>query len=292
MSLTTGPDDDQINRRLNALVEGEPELGEACRFYGAVLPLLRDADLRAATVTLSSGEVRTRMESGRPLLQELDLDVDIPSVGELLNRLVTAVVGLDPGGERGAEARRFKTALDEERIDVGALLRDIASGAVDSVAKAAEGLGLDPDLVLLLGRNAITPALHAWRRQVTDLVENTPWRRGYCFVCGSPPVLAELQGNELAKHLRCGQCGSDWVFPRLQCPSCGNEDHRTLGVLYDESRRETMRVEVCEQCRGYHKVIVTFSPTPPELLHVEDLATLHLDYMARGRGYARVTVRP
>jgi formate dehydrogenase maturation protein FdhE len=52
-----------------------------------------------------------------------------------------------------------------------------------------------------------------------------------------------------------------------------------------------MMVEVCNQCRGYLKVIVSFTPTPPQLLPVEDLATLHLDYIAEKHGYARVAVR-
>ena len=52
-----------------------------------------------------------------------------------------------------------------------------------------------------------------------------------------------------------------------------------------------MRVEVCDKCNGYLKVVFSFAPTPPEMLPVEDLATLHLDYIAQGRGYARVMVQ-
>lgn len=48
-----------------------------------------------------------------------------------------------------------------------------------------------------------------------------------------------------------------------------------------------MRVEVCDKCHDYLKVIAAFHPTPPEMLPVEDLATLHLDYIARERGYGR-----
>ena len=73
---------------------------------------------------------------------------------------------------------------------------------------------------------------------------------------------------------------------------CGNQDHNSLGYLYAESQPDKMRVEVCDQCHGYLKVIASFSPTPPELLAIEDLATLHLDYIAQQRGYARVAVKP
>jgi len=69
---------------------------------------------------------------------------------------------------------------------------------------------------------------------------------------------------------------------------CGNENHNTLGYFYPENQCERLRVEVCEKCRGYIKVITTFSPTPPEMPPVEDLATLQLDYIAQEKGYKRV----
>lgn len=47
-----------------------------------------------------------------------------------------------------------------------------------------------------------------------------------------------------------------------------------------------MRIETCDKCGCYLKVISSFAPSPPELLVVEDLATLHLDYIAEERGYA------
>ena len=72
---------------------------------------------------------------------------------------------------------------------------------------------------------------------------------------------------------------------------CGNEDHNTLGYLYSENQREKMRVEVCDKCQGYLKVIAAFTPTPPGMLPAEDLATLHLDYIAQERGYSRGPVQ-
>jgi FdhE protein len=103
--------------------------------------------------------------------------------------------------------------------------------------------------------------------------------------------LGELQGNNQIRHLRCGQCGADWPSRRLQCIHCGNEDHSTLSYLYTETQQEKMRVEVCSRCNGYLKVIAAFTPTQPEMLPVEDLATLHLDYIAQERGYLRAAAQ-
>jgi formate dehydrogenase maturation protein FdhE len=49
-----------------------------------------------------------------------------------------------------------------------------------------------------------------------------------------------------------------------------------------------MRVEVCDACKGYVKVIASFSPMPVEMITIEDLATVHLDALAQGQGYVRI----
>ncbi len=152
--------------------------------------------------------------------------------------------------------------------------------------------GLDPDLVGTLARFCLKPVLHAVRKQLELIVEGVAWGRGTCYICGTGASLAELQGNNQIKHLRCGQCGADWPIRRLQCACCNSEDHRTLGYFTTGKKEETIRAEVCEKCRGYLKVIVSFSPSPAEMLTVEDLATLQLDYIAQARGYDSSAGRP
>jgi FdhE protein len=153
----------------------------------------------------------------------------------------------------------------------------------------AQRLRLDGGLLWTLLQNALKPALHAWRRQLSPLLGGIPWNRGNCPICGAVCLLGELRGNHLAKHLRCGRCGADWPYRRLQCLYCGNEDSQSLGYLSEGQDDSAMRVEVCDKCLGYLKVIVSFDPTPANLLPIEDLATLHLDYLALKRGYARIT---
>lgn len=296
---------DPIVRRLRRLTQESPDLTNAARFYGAILPLLSNADLGAVPTSLTSGQTRAKMESGLPLLSDLDLELDDQAAGSLMLRLALAIetIAEDPtptdaatSAENSREdnmflptaaARHIRQALEDGDICFSALLPHIAAGNNDPVVSLAASLQLDPVLLRTLAEHALRPALREWRRQLTPLAEGIPWHRGYCFICGAEATLGELRENGQARHLRCGQCGADWAVRRLQCTYCGNEDHRKLGVLYEESRRETMRVEVCNCCRGYLKVITAFLPTSPELLPVEDLATLHLDYIAQERGYRR-----
>jgi FdhE protein len=296
---------DPIVQRLRALVRESPDLKEAAQPYEAILPLLRDADLPVGTAPLTPDQVRQKMEAGLPLLHDLDLELDIEAVRALMIKLATAV---EEAGRKhqphklqlprfrtssvpDAAARRIKAALEEHKLEVGALMPLVAAGDTDAIASAMRELDLDPALFMTLAQNTLKPALRAWRQQLTPLAKGIPWHKGVCFVCGAAATLGELQENDQVKHLRCAACGADWRFSRLHCMYCGNEDHKTLRYLYAEDRREKMRVEVCDTCHGYVKVISSFIPTPPEMLPVEDLATLFLDYVAQERGYGRVSVR-
>jgi FdhE protein len=281
-----GPD--PLVQRLHELVEQSPDLQDAAHFYEIILPIVKDADLHAAPVSLGHKEARAKLAAGFPLLKDVDLEVDLDAVHELILRLACGLENL--GGHSRGRYRRIREALEADQLEIEKLLSPIAAGDPDPVVSAAHSLQLDADLVRALVKNAFKPALHAWRRQLSPLLNGLPWSRGCCPVCGAVAILGELQDNHLAKHLRCGQCGADWPFRRLRCMYCGNEDHHTLGYLYGEPRRAEMRLEICGKCRGYLKVIVSFHPTPPDILPIEDLATLHLDYIALERGYARVAI--
>jgi FdhE protein len=91
--------------------------------------------------------------------------------------------------------------------------------------------------------------------------------------------------------LRCGLCGAGWSYPRLQCAFCANTQHQSLGYLSVDGEEEKYRLQTCEVCRGYLKVVVTFDPIPVDLLPLEDLATLHLDLIAVERQYVRPIAR-
>lgn len=301
MKLTTPKDAmDPIVRRLREIAEQSPDLQDAARAYEVVLPILRDADLSVAPLSLTSGQIHAKMERGMPLLHDIELDFDAEAAQKLMIRLARAIEDFDKKNQpallrlpwtktrnRPHAATMIRLALEEKRLDACELLPHVASGGGGPISEIAGQLGLDSGLVATLTKNALKPALRAWRREVAPKAEGISWNRGECFVCGAAAALGELRENGQVKHLRCGSCGADWTFGRLRCIHCGNEDHRTQRYFSFEKKDAGMRVEACDRCKGYLKVIFAFSPTPVELLPVEDLATLHLDYAAQERGYSR-----
>ena len=295
------PDDrmsssDLLLQRLQALAQeskGLPDLGKAVKIYGAIMPILRDADLDVGQISMTSEQARTKLEAGQPLLQGLELELDIEAARDLIILLSAALhkVGDEFDLSLSGAARRIRSAIGEDKLDIGYLLAHVISGARGTVASVALDIQLDENLLWMLAQNALKPALRAWSRQLTPLADGIQWDKGYCFICGADASLGELRDDNQARHLRCGQCGSDWRVGRLQCIYCGNEDHNTLSFLQPEGNPDNARAEVCGKCNGYLKVITAFAPTATEMLALEDLATLHLDYIAQGKGFLNADAR-
>jgi FdhE protein len=275
--------EDPLGRRLAALVREWPDLAEAAEIYRITLPLLRNVRPIAASIPLTEDQARRKLAEGHYLLHGVTLVFDHGASRELMlglarNLEAVGLVAVSP----------IRSALEEDRLILEELLGHVAEGDYPSLAARAEAQALDPPLLWTLAQSALKPTLRAWCGELAPLVHTAGvWEKACCFICGASASLAELQGNEQARHLRCGQCGADWVVRRLQCIYCGNEDASLLGILFPEGRRENVRVDVCDKCHGYLKVVARFAPGSPEDLAVEDLSTLYLDCLAQERGYRR-----
>jgi FdhE protein len=278
-----GDPEDPLERRLGALVREWPDLAEAAEIYRVTLPLLRNVRPIAAPIPLTEDQARRKLAEGRYLLHGVPLVFDRRGARELMLGLArnleeVRLVAMSP----------IRSALEGDRLVLEELLGHVAEGDYASLAARAEAQALDPLLLWTLAQSALKPTLRAWCGDLAPLVHTAgEWEKACCFICGASASLGELQGNEQTRHLRCGQCGADWVIRRLQCVYCGNEDASLLGVLSQEGRRENVRVDVCDKCHGYLKVIARFAPSSPEELAVEDLSTLFLDCLAQERGYRR-----
>jgi hypothetical protein len=318
-----------VLRRLDELAERAPDLAEPIAFYREALPLLRAAQAAVEPFSLDPAEAQRKLQSGLPLLVGEDLPLDVEAARALFLRLARIAEKLErpgaPGEARGlralfsggkpnpvalmghaldgrfagnsaalrsAAAGQIRRAVEKNQLDLVPIWQALALGDWPRAERAAAGLQLDSGLLRLLAENSLKPALRVWARGLKPGIDLDRWRRGHCPLCGSPPTLAELQGKEGARRLRCGLCGADWLYGRLQCAHCANQDYKTLGYIVVEDEQEKYSIQTCEKCHGYLKVVVTYEPTPVDLLPIEDLATLHLDLIAAERGFSRAPASP
>jgi FdhE protein len=218
------------------------------------------------------------LAAGVPLLRSARGGLDVAPEGAVALRAIAARVATAelPPAIAGA-AKALEEALQEPRAAEAA----IAWLVCGSPEKGGpEGAGL----MRYLGWTALQHVLAPLVAEFGRRRDEERWRRGECPTCGSAPTMgalltvAEGRGRQLA----CGCCRTRWAFKRVACPFCANEDATRLGVL--EVEEEPVRLDVCEECKGYVKTYT--GGGDPELV-LSDWPTLHLDVLARDRGYER-----
>jgi FdhE protein len=309
-----------IGKRLDRLAAQKPELAEPIAFYRAALPLLQAAQTDIEPFSLPAHVAQQKIDAGLPVLLGEALPLDPDATQALFIRLcqIMEEIGLpaakkrngwpfqfmrrdqspDPAqlleqahagngaALRATAAGQIRRAVEQDQLDLMAIWSALAAGDLQMIDRAARELKVDSELLRTTAQNSLKPAFQVWAQGFKEKVDLDHWRRGPCPICGSRPTLSEIQGKENARHLRCGMCGADWYYPRLQCAFCHNRDHRRLGQLTVDGEAEKYNVQLCEVCRDYLKTVITFEPTPAELLPIEDLATLHLDMIAAERNYS------
>jgi FdhE protein len=144
---------------------------------------------------------------------------------------------------------------------------------------------VDPGFTCLLCWRAIETALRPWITSFTQWRGDAMWGWHYCPFCGSHATMAQIartkKGHE--RLLSCGCCRSRWSHQRTRCPFCGNYDQDKMEILELE-RDEALRIDVCRGCNGFLK---TYTGEGDEELLLADWTTLHLDVLARQKGFQR-----
>ena len=115
-------------------------------------------------------------------------------------------------------------------------------------------------------------------------------RDGGCPFCGAAAVISfrrDLpESNGAARYLVCGLCGTEWLFNRIRCPSCLEEDPVKLPSFQNEAQKG-VRIEACETCKRYVKSIDLSLDARP-IPEVDDLASLAMDLWALEQGWTRI----
>jgi len=168
-------------------------------------------------------------------------------------------------------------------LDYGAMVREsfILQQDMEVSDESEEGVF---DLLGFLVEESLRPALEVLSEKYRGIITESQWAEGYCPICGREPKISEFRGEGGKRFLFCGQCGFEWQFKRVRCPFCGNEDQQTLAYFTIEDE-EKYRVDVCNVCNKYIKVVDFRKMEKTPNLDIEDIATLHLDILADEEGY-------
>jgi FdhE protein len=108
-----------------------------------------------------------------------------------------------------------------------------------------------------------------------------------CPFCNALPVVGVLrgEGDGAKRSLLCSLCGTEWLYRRVICPSCGEENKDKLPVYLAEQIAH-VRVDACDTCQTYVKS-VDLTKDGHAVPVVDELATVALNIWAEEHGYTK-----
>ncbi|HVO84552.1 MAG TPA: formate dehydrogenase accessory protein FdhE [Syntrophobacteria bacterium] len=279
-----------IEQRLKEFRKKSPELGEIITFCERVLDMQKEIQPRISLppIKLDRERMAIKLREGFPLLQREDLPVDSERGAELLGKLCR--IGLDENPVLAEAAKILREAMDASRLSSGILFSAVVHDDDDKLESLAAELRVGRLVLKALAKLSIQPSLAAAALAATKAISVEGWKHRHCPVCGAMPAMAALVGEEGSRRGLCSFCGHLYQLARLGCPFCGAEDPEDLRYFYGEEE-DSHRVQVCDRCSGYIKILDTRKEGSVEALAIDDILTAHLDLVAEEQGYERKAPR-
>jgi FdhE protein len=225
--------------------------------------------------------------AGKPLWPRERFHYDEDQAADLFHEFLA--LAQNAPAPLGKSAKTFGRDVLPE-LDLEEANRKFLAGEDDWFRAVSERTPDAPRLASFLVQACLTPSLVLLADSLIDRVPtDRAWRHGHCPVCGSQPLISSLREKEGKRFYTCSFCLSDYRAPRIACPFCGESDQKKL-VFYDIPKSPGYRIDACESCRFYIKTADFRTLDKISVPALDDLESLHLDFLARDRNYSRPTL--
>ena len=286
---------DKIKERINSIKTAHPMYNELLTFFGEIVTkqyeFKQQIQIEASIPNIEEGKAKKKIEEGIPILKDEEFEIDLSSTSELFDALCE--IAKSQNEKLRNEVQKIEKTVREGKLNlksptsVGSreeLFQKVAHNDFDYIDKISNSLSLDKDVLTLLTLNSVKPSMELIAHRLKNLVNIEPWSGICCPICGSPPAISELRGEEGRRILFCSFCSTEWQGRRMMCYNCGNTDNQTLRYFYTQEEGK-YRIDVCDKCKHYLKTL-DFRKFDEEIVpSVEDMATLHLDILAEREDY-------
>lgn len=257
-----------------------PHYEELLDVLGEILILREEVlnNANAETFPVDEHLIEQKMTGGLPLIDIANGSFDLALPKAYFLSLLSIAEKRSPG-----KAQEMIQKINEGGLDVEQMIRDsFQLMQAENAEEPTEDEALD--LIDLFIEESLRPFLEKVAERYGDMIAKSEWSEGYCPICGKEPKIGEIKDEEGRRYLFCNQCGFEWNFRRIKCPFCGNEEQQSLAYFSVEDE-EKYRVDVCNVCKRYVKMVDFRTLEEEANLDIEDIATLHLDILANEEGY-------
>lgn len=262
----------------------------------------RQAELRAELPDFEAKGLvfeEERFLSGEPLLSGVDPALFAPGFKASALRLWPVMGVIFPALAEALAGLRDRIERDPDWVN--SCLHAVIRGDAKTQDQLAAAAGVSPDFLFTAFLTALAPCIAASRSALLAPAQAELWRKAHCPVCGSNPDLATLENHpdpseflvsksgEVWHH--CPVCTHRWRFVRMECPGCGNQDHKTL-TRFTVSDCPNELIYACEQCRQYLPCLDMVEKSENVDFDLAALGLVHLDAAAQSRGYTPLSPAP
>ncbi|MBF0119490.1 MAG: formate dehydrogenase accessory protein FdhE [Desulfobacterales bacterium] len=234
--------------------------------------------------SISYEDINSRIKKGLPVLEANNIHFDEKLLTSLLKD-ISNILSDYPFSEDF-----FVNNLTESLIFHSLILYEMILNMLYNNQKyfkdLSERLGVKSSMILFFGKALSAPFLRCCAKTLIKHINLESMKINRCPVCGGIPMMARLLKGDGKRLLECSLCNSQWVFARLMCPFCLNEDQNTLSFIFIEEDSEH-RLDTCDQCKMSIKTLDERKQEEKGLdtLIVEDIATIYLEILAVKKAY-------
>lgn len=277
-------DFDQI---MDRAVEQNPHSVDLLKAFGPVIARQRQL---AASIKLKKPNCSLidteKLKAGVPVNRQISLFLPEDSLQETALSLASAVAEGMPALTEDLE--RICELIQKGEINPA----DYFLGSNDDGNKMAGGgmgdMKISPSNASFLMSLVARVVLENRAEEITGVLGEFAWEKGYCPICGEFPSIALIQEEGGKRFLHCSSCGYDWRFTRVVCPHCENEAPNGMDYFYIENKTQESAF-VCDKCRRYLITLYRAGNLLARDMDVSAISLIHLDMIMQDKGYAPMT---
>ncbi|MBM3237465.1 formate dehydrogenase accessory protein FdhE [Candidatus Poribacteria bacterium] len=324
---------DKINERINSIKTSYPMYDELLTFFEKIVTKQYEfkpqISIGSFVPDIEESKAKKKIEECIPLLEDEEFEIDFSSTSQLFDAL--GEIAKSQNKHLRDEIQKIERTLKKQNLKspttvpkesrsmilrngVGLqeeLFHKVAHNNLDYIDKISNEFSLNKEVLTLLTLNSVKPSIELIAHRLKNLVNMESWSGISCPICGSPPAISFLRGEEGRRILSCSFCSTEWQGRRMICYHCGNSEYQTLRYFYTQEddnslppvaevaklrsrncqtsgEEEKYRIDVCDKCKHYLKTFDSRKFDGEIIPPVEDIATLHLDILAAGEGYKRI----
>jgi len=236
-------------------------------------------------------EANARTGRGLPVIDPDKLRLGVTEPKDLLQRICAVLA--ERTGDGNSPSGQLLQAVESGQLSPDELARKSVAYDRGYFEQLSERMSVDKEEIVFIAEALVAPFLRVCATSIRSKVNLDLALSKRCPVCGGAPLMGKFRREDGRRMFECSLCGSQWMFERLRCPSCGNEHQDTLGFFF-VGEGSAFRVDKCDKCRNYVKTVDERqgAENVQRALALQDVATLYLDIIAAKEGYQNIRESP